>query len=317
MTQEIPYSISDKLSPFLIFNRHQWAELRKSVPLKLTEQDLKPLLGINEELSLDEVSTIYLPLARLINYYIEENLRRQTVLNRFLGIHNPRVPYIISIAGSVAVGKSTSARILQSLLSQWTDVRKVDLITTDGFLYPLEKLQQENLLDKKGFPVSYDTPKLIQFLADIKSGKPNVKAPIYSHLTYDIIPDEFNLVNQPDILILEGLNVLQISSRKTSQIFVSDFVDFSIYVDAEEKLLKEWYIRRFLKFRQSAFNNPNSYFKHYANLSEREAINTATNIWNNINGLNLKENILPTRERANLILTKGADHAVELVKLRK
>lgn len=306
---------SDNHSPFLTFDRQQWAELRKSVPLQLTEQDLKPLLGFNEELSLDEVSTIYLPLARLINYYIEENLRRQAVLNRFLGSNKGKVPYIISIAGSVAVGKSTSARILQSLLSHWPETRKVDLITTDGFLYPLNILQERNLLQKKGFPISYDTPKLIKFLADIKSGKPNVKAPIYSHLTYDIIPDQFNVVDQPDILILEGLNVLQ--TGNSAQTFVSDFVDFSIYVDADEALLQEWYIRRFLKFRQSAFNDPNSYFKHYANLSEQEAITIATQIWNSINGLNLKENILPTRERANLILTKGADHAVQLVRLKK
>lgn len=309
--------ISNQLTPFLNFSREEWANLRKSVPLKLTEQDLKPLLGFNEELSLDEVSTIYLPLARLINYYIDENLRRQTVLKRFLGGQNPKVPYVISIAGSVAVGKSTSARILQSLLSHWPHERKVDLITTDGFLYPLEKLKQDNLLHKKGFPVSYDTAKLIHFLAEIKSGQNNVKAPIYSHLTYDIIPNEFNEVNQPDILILEGLNVLQTGGNKSNQIFVSDFVDFSIYVDAEERLLKEWYIKRFLKFRQSAFSDPNSYFKHYATLSEEEAITTASQIWENINGLNLRENILPTRERANLILTKGADHAVELVKLRK
>ena len=317
MATDNQLSVSSKLSPFLTFNRHQWAELRKSVPLKLTEQDLKPLLGFNEELSLDEVSTIYLPLTRLINYYIEENLRRQAVLNRFLGGRNPTVPYIISIAGSVAVGKSTSARILQSLLSNWPNTRQVDLITTDGFLYPLEKLKKDNLLQKKGFPISYDTAKLIQFLADVKSGKSGVTAPIYSHLTYDIIPNRFDIVNQPDILILEGLNVLQTGSRKTGQVFVSDFVDFSIYVDADESLLKEWYIRRFLKLRQSAFTDPNSYFKHYAQLSEQESIQTATDIWNNINGLNLRENILPTRERANLILTKGANHVVEWVKLRK
>ena len=317
MATDNQLSVSSKLSPFLTFNRHQWAELRKSVPLKLTEQDLKPLLGFNEELSLDEVSTIYLPLARLINYYIEENLRRQAVLNRFLGGRNPTIPYIISIAGSVAVGKSTSARILQSLLSNWPNTRQVDLITTDGFLYPLEKLKKDNLLQKKGFPVSYDTAKLIQFLADVKSGKSSVTAPIYSHLTYDIIPNRFDIVNQPDILILEGLNVLQTESRRTGQVFVSDFVDFSIYVDADESLLKEWYIRRFLKLRQSAFTDPNSYFKHYAQLSEQESIQTATDIWNNINGLNLRENILPTRERANLILTKGANHVVEWVKLRK
>lgn len=305
------------LTPFLSFNRKQWAELRKSVPLKLTEQDLKPLLGFNEELSLDEVSMIYLPLARLINYYIDENLRRQAVLHRFLGRNKTKVPYIISIAGSVAVGKSTSARILQSLLSHWPAERKVDLITTDGFLYPLEKLKKDHLLHKKGFPISYDTPKLIHFLADVKSGKTEVEAPIYSHLTYDIIPDKFNVINKPDILILEGLNVLQTGNNKTNQTFVSDFVDFSIYVDAEEKLLKEWYIKRFLKFRESTFNDPNSYFKHYANLSKEESITTASKIWDEINGLNLNQNILPTRERANLILKKGHNHQVELIKLRK
>ena len=308
---------STQQTPFLSFDREQWAELRKSVPLKLTEQDLKPLLGFNEDLSLDEVSTIYLPLTRLINYYIDENLHRQTVLHRFLGRNNAKTPYIISIAGSVAVGKSTSARILQSLLSHWPTERKVDLITTDGFLYPLDKLKQDNLLQKKGFPVSYDTAKLIRFLAEVKSGKCNVTAPIYSHLTYDIILDEFDVVDKPDILILEGLNVLQTGNNKTNQTFVSDFVDFSIYVDAEEKLLKEWYIKRFLKFRESAFNDPNSYFKHYASLSKEEAVATASKIWDEINGLNLNQNILPTRERANLILKKGENHQVELVKLRK
>lgn len=238
-------ALSEQLTPFLTFNRQQWAELRKSVPLKLTEQDLKPLLGFNEELSLNEVSTIYLPLTRLINYYIEENLRRQTVLKRFLSQDTQKTPYIISIAGSVAVGKSTSARILQSLLANWPQVRRVDLITTDGFLYPLEKLKAKNILDKKGFPISYDTQRLIHFLADIKSGKRNVKAPIYSHLTYDIVRDKFDIVDQPDILILEGLNVLQQSNNHTNQVFVSDFVDFSIFVDAEEILLKKWYIHRF------------------------------------------------------------------------
>ena len=310
-------SMSEQLTPFLSFDRQRWAELRKSVPLTLTEQDLKPLLGINEELSLDEVRTIYLPLVRLINYYIDENIRRQNVLRRFLGEQSTNVPYIISIAGSVAVGKSTSARILQSLLSHWPQQRKVDLITTDGFLHPLAYLQEHNLLHKKGFPISYNTPLLIRFLADIKSGKPNVTAPIYSHLTYDIIPDQFNVIDQPDILILEGLNVLQPNRNQANELFVSDFVDFSIYVDAEEDLLKEWYIHRFLKFRQSAFTDPNSYFKHYANLSEQEAVTTAGKIWDEINGLNLKENILPTRERADLILKKGANHEVELVTLRK
>ena len=309
-----------KITPFLTFDRTQWAELRKSVPLTLTEQDLKPLLGFNEDLSLDEVSTIYLPLARLINYYIDENLKRQQVLHKFLDVNSPKVPYIISIAGSVSVGKSTSARILQALLSHWPTERKVDLITTDGFLYPLETLKEKQLLQRKGFPESYDIHRLIEFVSDIKSGKSNIKAPIYSHLTYDIIPNQFNVVNQPDILILEGLNVLQTGMNYPSSphnVFVSDFVDFSIYVDADEDLLKKWYINRFLKFRRSAFSDPNSYFHHFSTLSEKEAIETASTIWDEINGLNLRKNILPSRERANLILTKGEDHAIQTVKLRK
>lgn len=309
-----------KITPFLTFNRQQWAALRKSVPLKLTEQDLKPLLGFNEELSLEEVRTIYLPLARLINYYIDENLKRQEVLHKFLDVEAPKVPYIISIAGSVSVGKSTSARILQALLSHYPEDRRVDLITTDGFLYPLATLEAKNLLKKKGFPESYDIHRLIEFVSDIKSGKCNVKAPIYSHLTYDIIPDKFNTVDQPDILILEGLNVLQSGMNYPASphnVFVSDFVDFSIYVDAEETLLKEWYIDRFLKFRRSSFSDPNSYFHHYAALSEKEAIETASKIWDEINGLNLTKNILPSRERANLILQKGHNHEIEQVKLRK
>ncbi|EER46371.1 type I pantothenate kinase [Actinobacillus minor] len=311
---------NNKITPFLTFNREQWAELRKSVPLKLTEQDLKPLLGFNEDLSLEEVRTIYLPLARLINYYIEENLKRQTVLHRFLDVESPKVPYIISIAGSVSVGKSTSARILQALLSNYPNERKVDLITTDGFLYPLQTLVEKNLLKRKGFPESYDIHRLIEFVSDLKSGKTQVKAPIYSHLTYDIVPDQFNVVEQPDIVILEGLNVLQSGMNYPSSphnVFVSDFVDFSIYVDADEDLLKQWYIDRFLKFRRSAFSDPNAYFHHYSKLSEDEAIQTASTIWDEINGLNLKKNILPSRERANLILEKGENHAIQTVKLRK
>ncbi|MCT8624771.1 type I pantothenate kinase [Glaesserella parasuis] len=309
-----------KITPFLTFNRQQWAALRKSVPLKLTEQDLKPLLGFNEELSLEEVSTIYLPLARLINYYIDENLKRQEVLHKFLDLESPKVPYIISLTGSVSVGKSTSARILQALLSEWPEKRKVDLITTDGFLYPLKTLQERNLMKRKGFPESYDIHRLIEFVSDIKSGKRNVKATVYSHLTYDIIPDQFNEVDQPDIVILEGLNMLQSGMNyphSPHSVFVSDFVDFSIYVDADETLLKDWYIHRFLKFRRSAFSDPHSYFHHYSKLSEQEAITTASTIWDEINGLNLRKNILPSRERANLILVKGEDHAIETVKLRK
>lgn len=311
---------STAITPFLTFDRPAWAELRKSMPLTLTEQDLKPLLGFNEDLSLDEVSTIYLPLARLINYYIEENLKRQEVLHKFLDVKAPPVPYIISIAGSVSVGKSTSARILQALLSQYPNQRKVDLITTDGFLYPLEVLKEKDLLKRKGFPESYDIHRLVQFVSDIKSGKRNVQAPIYSHLTYDIIPNQFNTVDQPDIVILEGLNVLQSGMNYPASphnVFISDFVDFSVYVDADEELLKKWYINRFLKFRRGAFSDPNSYFHHFSKLSEEEAIQTATTIWNEINGLNLRKNILPSRERADLILQKGEDHVIQTVKLRK
>lgn len=311
---------STAITPFLTFDRPAWAELRKSMPLTLTEQDLKPLLGFNEDLSLDEVSTIYLPLARLINYYIEENLKRQEVLHKFLDVKAPPVPYIISIAGSVSVGKSTSARILQALLSQYPNQRKVDLITTDGFLYPLDVLKEKDLLKRKGFPESYDIHRLVQFVSDIKSGKRNVQAPIYSHLTYDIIPNQFNTVDQPDIVILEGLNVLQSGMNYPASphnVFISDFVDFSVYVDADEELLKKWYINRFLKFRRGAFSDPNSYFHHFSKLSEEEAIQTATTIWNEINGLNLRENILPSRERADLILQKGENHIIQRVKLRK
>lgn len=313
-------SAKTKITPFLTFNRQQWADLRKSMPLTLTEQELKPLLGFNEDLSLDEVRTIYLPLARLLNYYIEENLKRQEVLHKFLDVRSPKVPYIISIAGSVSVGKSTSARILQALLSTYPTARKVDLITTDGFLYPLSVLKEKNLLKRKGFPESYDIHRLIAFASDIKSGKRNVQAPIYSHLTYDIIPDRFNTVDQPDIVILEGLNVLQSGMNYPASphnVFVSDFVDFSIYVDADEALLKQWYIDRFLKFRRSAFSDPNAYFHHYSKLSEQEAVETASTIWDEINGLNLRQNILPSRERANLILQKGENHLIEQVKLRK
>lgn len=306
-----------QLTPFLTFEREQWSALRKSVPLKITEQELAPLIGFNESISLSEVSDIYLPLIRLIHYYIDEDLQRRGVLNRFLGRSKSphKIPYIIGIAGSVAVGKSTTARILQNLLSSYPHTKKVDLVTTDGFLYPLTTLQKKNLMYKKGFPVSYDILKLLRFLADVKSGGQRVEAPVYSHLTYDIT-EEVQVVEQPDILILEGLNVLQ-PSLSPHKVCVSDFLDFSIYVDAEESLLKNWYVKRFLSFCQNAFNDPNSYFKEYSKLSPQEATGIANKIWTEINGLNLRENILPTRERANLILTKGQNHRVERIKLRK
>ena len=301
------------MTPYLQFNRNQWAALRDSVPMTLTEEEITRLKGINEDLSLEEVAEIYLPLSRLLNFYISSNLRRQAVLEQFLGTNGQRIPYIISIAGSVAVGKSTTARVLQALLSRWPEHRHVELITTDGFLHPNAVLKERGLMKKKGFPQSYDMHRLVKFVSDLKSGIPNATAPVYSHLIYDVIPDGDKTVAQPDILILEGLNVLQ-----SGMDYPHDpHVDFSIYVDAPEELLKTWYINRFLKFREGAFTDPDSYFHNYAKLSRDEAVNIATSLWNEINLLNLKENILPTRERASLIMTKSANHSVDQVRLRK
>lgn len=307
-------------TPYLQFDRTQWAALRNSVPLTLSEEEIVKLKGINEDLSLEEVAQIYLPLSRLLNFYISSNLRRQAVLEQFLGTDGQRIPYVIGIAGSVAVGKSTTARLLQALLSRWPEHRSVELITTDGFLHPNKVLNERGLMKKKGFPQSYDMHSLVKFVSEVKSGARRVTAPVYSHLIYDVVPEGNKVIEQPDILILEGLNVLQSGMdypHDPHRVFVSDFVDFSIYVDAPEDLLQTWYINRFLKFRQGAFSNPDSYFHNYAKLPEVEAINIATQLWNEINGLNLQQNILPTRERASLIMTKSADHAVESVRLRK
>ncbi|ONG13927.1 type I pantothenate kinase [Klebsiella pneumoniae] len=303
------------MTPYLQFNRHQWAALRDSVPMTLTEEEITRLKGINEDLSLEEVAEIYLPLSRLLNFYISSNLRRQAVLEQFLGTNGQRIPYIISIAGSVAVGKSTTARVLQALLSRWPEHRHVELITTDGFLHPNSVLKERGLMKKKGFPQSYDMHRLVKFVSDLKSGVPQATAPVYSHLIYDVIPNGDKTVAQPDML-----NVLQSGMdypHDPHHVFVSDFVDFSIYVDAPEELLKSWYINRFLKFREGAFTDPDSYFHNYAKLSKEEAVDIATSLWNEINLMNLKENILPTRERASLIMTKSANHSVNQVRLRK
>lgn len=301
------------------FTRQEWAALRDTEPMTLTQDELVSLQGINEDLSLEEVRDIYLPLSRLLNYYISANISRQAVLAKFLG-KNLKIPYVIGIAGSVAVGKSTTARVLQALLTRWSEHRKVALVTTDGFLYPNSVLESRNIMNKKGFPESYDIKKLLQFVADIKSGKPEVTAPIYSHLVYDIVADEEQVIDMPDILILEGLNVLQDTgnhSKLENKVFVSDYVDFSIFVDADMALLQDWYVNRFLKFRAGAFSDPDSYFHHYSTLSEQEAIKVANNIWQEINERNLNENILPTRERANLILRKGEAHEIDCVYLKK
>ncbi|AFP84667.1 type I pantothenate kinase [secondary endosymbiont of Ctenarytaina eucalypti] len=313
-------AVQSSSTPYLQFSRKQWAALRNTVPLTLTESEIVKLKGINEDLSLKEVAEIYLPLSRLLNFYISANIRRQAALEQFLGTDGQRIPYIIGIGGSVAVGKSTTARVLQELLSRWPEHRTAELVTTDGFLHPNQVLKEWDLMKKKGFPESYDIRSLINFLSKVKSGMPRVTAPVYSHLIYDVVPSEKKVISQPDILILEGLNVLQIGSdynRGPHHVFVSDFVDFSIYVDAPEALLKRWYVNRFLRFRQGAFSNPDSYFHHYAKLSEEEAVAIASQLWSEINGRNLQQNILPTRERASLILGKSANHAVEGVQLRK
>ncbi|RXJ72382.1 type I pantothenate kinase [Veronia nyctiphanis] len=311
--------MSDVLTPYLSFDRQQWAELRNAVPMTLNEADLGKLQGINEHLTMDDVQDIYLPLSRLLNLYVKARKGRTEVLGEFLGRENRNVPYVIGIAGSVAVGKSTTARLLKALLERWPEHPKVELMTTDGFLYPNEVLKARGLMRKKGFPESYDIRKLVEFVSDVKSAKPAVEAPVYSHLAYNII-DEVKIVEQPDILIVEGLNVLQSGMdypHDPHRVFISDFLDFSIYVDADSDLLKTWYVERFMALRQGAFQNPHSYFNHYAKLNEEEALKKAASIWDEINGKNLAENILPTKERAGLILEKGTNHAVQTVKLRK
>jgi type I pantothenate kinase len=307
----------EQISPYLSFSRAEWAGLRASTPLPLTESDLATLRGINEDISLDEVAGIYLPLSRLLNLYVSAIQSLHKATDTFLGHLPAKVPYIIGIAGSVAVGKSTMARILQALLSRWPDHPKIGLITTDGFLYPTAILEKRGLMNRKGFPESYDQGRLVRFLTEIKSGKHEVTAPVYSHLIYDIVAGAVQTVRQPDVLIVEGLNVLQSKPSRGSRIFVSDFFDFSIYIDAGEETIENWYVARFLKLRETVFRNPDSYFNRYVNLSLEEATAKAHSIWREINGPNLRDNIQPTRERAQLILRKGADHAVEEVRLRK
>ena len=305
---------------YLSFQRQTWSELRKSVPLTLSQEELENLRGMNEKLSLDEVTDIYLPLSRLLNLIVGSKQQRGMIVDKFLEQRASHSPYIISIAGSVAVGKSTTARILQTLLQRWPEHPKVDLVTTDGFLYPLADLKRKGLLQRKGFPESYDMKMLVDFISSVKAGDKRVLAPVYSHVSYDRCHDQHQVIEQPDILILEGLNVLQTGLDSPVDIrrpFVSDFVDFSIYVDAKEHLLKEWYQQRFLQFRKGAFSDPKSFFHHYASLSDAEANTISANIWDTINGPNLQLNIQPTRERANLILQKGQNHLMDKVLLRK
>jgi type I pantothenate kinase len=313
--------VSDEpLSPYVRFSRDEWARLRASTPLTLTEGDLEQLRGINERISLDEVADIYLALSRLLNLYVAASQNLHRVSDTFLGSPAAKVPYVIAVAGSVAVGKSTTARILQALLARWPDHPQVDLVTTDGFLFPNRLLEERGLMERKGFPESYDLRRLVRFLADVKSGRAEVRAPVYSHLTYDIVAGEEQVVRQPDIVIVEGLTVLQTSDGRAGrslQLFVSDFFDFSLYVDADEADIEQWYLDRFLTLRETAFTDERSFFHHFAALSEDEAVQVARGIWQSINGVNLHENILPTRERARLILEKDPDHSVRAVRLRK
>ncbi len=308
------------LSPYRHFTREEWAQLRADTPLTLTISDLKRLQSINDPISLEEVIAIYLPLSRLLALYVAATQGLFKATQRFLGADDGKVPYIIGVAGSVAVGKSTTARVLQALLSRWANTPKVDLITTDGFLLPNAQLEREDLLERKGFPESYDSAKLLRFLSDVNAGRSHVEAPVYSHLTYDVVPDESVSVDRPDILIVEGVNVLLPSrlprdGKETP--FVSDFFDFSVYLDADEDQLEKWYVSRFMRLRSTAFRDPRSYFKKFSEVSDAEAEEVARSIWKRTNLRNLHENILPTRARASLILTKGSSHRIEEVALRK
>lgn len=307
-------------SPYRIFTREEWARLRADTPMTLVPRDLASLSGLIEELSMSEVEQIYLPLSRLLNLYVAGSQELHAVTSKFLGRRDGKAPFIIGVGGSVAVGKSTMARVLQALLARWTDHPRVDLITTDGFLWPNRELELRGIMHRKGFPESFDTARLLNFLGDVKSGKANVSAPVYSHFHYDILPGQQIVIDRPDILIVEGLNVLQparMPKGGEAIPFVSDFFDFSIYMDADPDVIEHWYVTRFMRLRHTAFRDPAAYFHRYATLTAEEAQAKALEIWNSINRINLDENILPTRQRARLILKKGPDHHVESVALRK
>jgi type I pantothenate kinase len=318
MDQLVP---AEKYSPYWFFTAERWAEFRADTPLTLTAEEVERLRSLQDRVDLDEVKRIYLSLSRLLSAHVENSQALFRQRQHFFNVNNVRkTPFIIGMAGSVAVGKSTTARLIKELMRRWPSSPKVDLITTDGFLHPNDYLRSHNLMERKGFPESYDVGALLRFLSSIKSGEPNVRAPVYSHLSYDVMPGEFVTIDRPDILIFEGLNVLQprdLPKDGKYVPFLSDFFDFSIFIDADEDVIHKWYIRRFMRLRETAFVDPQSFFHRYSQLSEDAARAIAEGLWANINLKNLRENILPTRPRADLILRKGLDHLIEEVALRK
>tara|TARA_B110000438_G_scaffold288400_1_gene321803 strand:+ start:1269 stop:2219 length:951 start_codon:yes stop_codon:yes gene_type:complete len=310
----------NQYSPYIIFSKEEWSSLGFGTKLSLTEKEIKKLRGLNEPMSIEEVRDVYLPISSLLNLYISGTQKIFDATNVFLGIKNIKVPFIIGVAGSVAVGKSTTSRILKALLSKWSAHLNVSVVNTDGFLMSNKELEKKGLMARKGFPESYNISLLLDFLNNIKSGKNKITAPVYSHLLYDNVLGEYTEINNPDIVIIEGLNVLQpapLPKNGNAIPYVSDFFDFSIFVDAKENDIQKWYIDRFLKLKETAFQEKNSYFNKYANLSKDNAVAIASNLWESINYKNLVENILPTRQRANLIIRKSANHSVDQISLRK
>ena len=308
------------LSPYQSFTRKEWSRLRADTPMTLDDAEVERLSGVTQRLSRKEVEEIYLPLSRLLNLQVQATQQLHAERQAFFGKTDGKVPFILGIAGSVAVGKSTAARVLQALLARWPEHRRVDLITTDGFLLPNRVLDERGLMQRKGFPESYVTHRLLAFLNDVKAGRPNVAAPLYSHFSYDVLEDEERIIDRPDVLIVEGLNVLQpgqLTKGGNGDPFVSDYFDFAIYMDAPAELVEEWYVTRFLRLRQTAFRDPAAYFHRYARLADAEARAKAAEIWTSINLVNLTDNILPTRKRADLILAKGRGHRIERIELRR